>query len=880
MKSIISDFFSYYYDSGKSFLLKEEVPKDYYTTYKTAIRFISFVFRDINASELNKQTCLDLIDKGSQYPRLVELFWIFLIENDIISDSSLQRLLPFKKCFQNRNVSLRYLRIILDDPLYDKCFPLSRFPNKIDRDLRLFSTFFYEVDYDFISDPQLRNTLYNFMYELRYSSDKSVDSLRNWQLACNHVIHTLFEGNCTIDRLSRASVVKYIDESANTFAKNSDYKKAVPVILSYLSNHGFKLPDQLDKYVSLLNQKSCIRKNDWINLARTDDLDKWYILYHNCPGTPQKIMRSVYINYPEKAIRDVIYEFLNNYGHNDIAIKNICGELEASFKPYHPIMVTDIDYKTFRTQVSYFSQRKYQLSIYYKTIVAFYLFIWTNYNENIFDRDFVAPQILKRVNLGQNIASGYEIINYNPIEAVPLADKWILCYGHFIKSNSMVKNGTFSGAVNFTTITHPTYRYYAKKWFWSSETELISKMNDLRHISDSLNYIYSLKTGEILSILTRPSKDDTITINEIVAWKNWVISKYNNNRTANHFIYSFRNFIKFLNDAEICSFESGIFYHLTHTLNQNYDNSNALSNEELSKLAKVLKTEASKSLVGSLCYSAFYIALETEFRPSQIFSLRKDCIKETAKKNEYVLVSRSKTSAGEMCEYPITKYVKQEIDEIIKATEFLRILSTATDLKDYLFITPSVRKGQVQLLTCESFNRHLKKCCAQAEISHYSISNLRDTHMTKAEEEIIRKSLSDVQMRVLTGHKNANSDKTYIDTNVRTMLEAVHGVIIGDVNVDGSVIDSNPEVTIPQNEVSNSCGYCSSKNCNDFTYLDCMLCKSFVTTVDRLPYFYEQLKQIDSRLPQAKCPHDREDLVNIKRLLLYYIDKLTTKGGS
>lgn len=272
--------------------------------------------------------------------------------------------------------------------------------------------------------------------------------------------------------------------------------------------------------------------------------------------------------------------------------------------------------------------------------------------------------------------------------------------------------------------------------------------------------------------------------------------------------------------------------------------------------------------------------METEFRPTQIFSLRKDCIKETAKKNEYVLVSRSKTSAGEMCEYPITKYVKQEIDEIIKATEFLRILSTATDLKDYLFITPSVRKGQVQLLTCESFNRHLKKCCAQAEISHYSISNLRDTHMTKAEEEIIRKSLSDVQMRVLTGHKNANSDKTYIDTNVRTMLEAVHGVIIGDVNVDGNVIDSNPEVTIPQNEVSNSCGYCSSKNCNDFTYLDCMLCKSFVTTVDRLPYFYEQLKQIDSRLPQAKCPHDREDLVNIKRLLLYYIDKLTTKGGS
>ena len=161
-----------------------------------------------------------------------------------------------------------------------------------------------------------------------------------------------------------------------------------------------------------------------------------------------------------------------------------------------------------------------------------------------------------------------------------------------------------------------------------------------------------------------------------------------------------------------------------------------------------MKSESSNSLMGSLCYSAFYIALETEFRPTQIFSLRKDCIRETAKKNEYVLVSRSKTSAGETCEYPITEYVKREIDEIIKATDYLRSMTTAADLKDYLFIIPRTRKGQVQLLTCGSFNTHLQKCCSLAGIPSYSISNLRDTHMTKAEEEIIRKSLSDVHLRV------------------------------------------------------------------------------------------------------------------------------------
>ena len=109
----------------------------------------------------------------------------------------------------------------------------------------------------------------------------------------------------------------------------------------------------------------------------------------------------------------------------------------------------------------------------------------------------------------------------------------------------MVGNGTFSNAIDFTTIVHPQYRYYAKRWLWNYEAELIGKAGDLRYISDSLNYIHDLKSGKILSIFTKPSKDDAITINEIVAWKNWATTKYKNNRTANHFIYAFRNFINF-----------------------------------------------------------------------------------------------------------------------------------------------------------------------------------------------------------------------------------------------------------------------------------------------------------------------------------------------
>ena len=443
----------------------------------------------------------------------------------------------------------------------------------------------------------------------------------------------------------------------------------------------------------------------------------------------------------------------------------------------------------------------------------------------------------------------------------------------------MVSNGTFSYSIDFTTIKCPLYRKYAKQWFWNYDTELTGKTGDLRKVSESLNYIYDIKTGKELSFFSKKSNDLNISINDIVAWKNWLLNKYKNNRTSNHNIYAFRNFISFTSETGICSYESGVFYHLTHTLNQNYDNANALTNEELTKLAKVLKEKSEQSLLGNLCYSVFYIALETEFRPTQIFALQKDCIRETAKKNEYVLISRSKTSSGEYSEYPITEYVKREIEEVRKATDTLRVSSTTTELKEYLFLIPKHKKGSIQVLNNFKFNQFLKECCLLAGIPQYTISNLRDTHMTKAEEEIIRKSLSDVQLRILTGHKNANSDKTYIDSNIRTMLESVHGIIIGNISLEGKVISSDNDIVKPENEVSNSCGYCNSCSCEDFSYLDCMLCKSFVTTIDRLPYFYEQLEQVDSKIPLAKCSHDKEDLVNIKRLLLYYIEKILEAKG-
>ena len=147
--------------------------------------------------------------------------------------------------------------------------------------------------------------------------------------------------------------------------------------------------------------------------------------------------------------------------------------------------------------------------------------------------------------------------------------------------------------------------------------------------------------------------------------------------------------------------------------------------------------------------------------------------------------------------------------------------------------------------------------------------------MTKAEEFIVRNQLSDMQQNILSGHRTTETDhRYYTDTDIRTLLESVHGIIIGNVDVNGRIIDESDNVVSVENSVSNGCGYCSNSTCNDYSMLDCLMCKHFVTTISRLPYFEEAIKMIDHRIENTVITHDKEDLVNIKRLYVGFINEI------
>ena len=211
---------------------------------------------------------------------------------------------------------------------------------------------------------------------------------------------------------------------------------------------------------------------------------------------------------------------------------------------------------------------------------------------------------------------------------------------------------------------------------------------------------------------------------------------------------------------------------------------------------------------------------------------------------------------------------------VTSLTERWRVECSDKSIADKLFIVPAHRRNTFTLVSVQKFNNFLAECCKDADITQYSASNLRDTHMTKAEEVCIRNNMSDIEKLALTGHSTtATAERHYIKNDIISLLEASYGLIIGDVQVAGQI--SNDGTTMADAaSVANQCGYCGKSKCESYSYLSCLMCQNFIATRAQLPFFNSEITRIETKIQHTTTPHDIEDLRNIQRLLLAYLAQL------
>lgn len=305
-----------------------------------------------------------------------------------------------------------------------------------------------------------------------------------------------------------------------------------------------------------------------------------------------------------------------------------------------------------------------------------------------------------------------------------------------------------------------------------NKSNINSKNKNMLNIIEFLNFIDDIKTGKQKTIFSKPNAEIDISPDEVNAYNNYIFSKYKNNRTISGKIYIPRGFLKYVKKAEIYDINNACFYYLENTLKRNYNDSNPLSDNELTLLSEHMRKKADESRLNKMFLFIFYLALEIEFRPSQILALQVDCVKEiNAKDNEFVIVSKTKTSNGDFVKQPITSYTKRHIDALISLTQEIRSECPYDDLKPYLFLNKNEFNNRYNIIRQGTFNIYMKNCCAECGINEYTISNLRDTHATRGAEFIKDKGLSEIELNVLTGHKNAKTDERhYIKINRKKCL--------------------------------------------------------------------------------------------------------------
>lgn len=294
--------------------------------------------------------------------------------------------------------------------------------------------------------------------------------------------------------------------------------------------------------------------------------------------------------------------------------------------------------------------------------------------------------------------------------------------------------------------------------------------------------------------------------------------------------------------------------------------------------ARELSTESDKNRI---LYLSMKFIHQTNFRPSDVFSLSLFKLGFSIVKGSRIIQHITKTSGPRGQVDPLTKYDYALLKEVIEITQDLRDNAPDISLKDKFFLYRN-KRGQIVAADTGTLCDFMRRVCDKLGIKRYAPYNIRYTYMTKVFESAVINDLSEAEVRVLTKHVKLGTTMGYVAKSRIDYFKALYQVMLEDVQVDphGKVVDKMPEQSQDLGEREGGCGKCRAANCMFKSLLPCITCENFVTTVDYEPFFKQMITHIDEQLEDARYPHDREDLVTMKEVYVMFlieIDRLKSQ---
>lgn len=659
------------------------------------------------------------------------------------------------------------------------------------------------------------------------------------------------------------------------------YRFAYDFFISLLKNDLYhnEYSNTLKNLLPRLNKMTSIKHSYFKAFFCGEKIDDLFIFY----SRQNKSYSYASFSHISNEVDEMFREFLeDNKQYTKYNTREITELFRNSLDPYAGNISTHKDFNdlTFWQQINFYkNQYKNDETLIFQSVITvcyFYRWMINRYDFDIFENSFtITKSLLFNAYFTKLVIENYYFTTYSPYNHP--GDKERICFilKGYENYSTQFKNEDFF-TLDISLISNKNYREILNSYVISSKSITIAASSgQIYYVRDSLIFLIDIKSQK-----NYPNPDLLYMTNqEAVFIRNYLHDKNLKLSTLNNRIGAVRRFLKFASDAGMIKLDDLFLNYLSQYEEPTSSTGKSIPEDKLVKLNKYILNEAKTSHNAMLCYVIFHLAIQTEFRISQICNLTIDCIKPSIKPDQYIVYSNSKASNGSKVSYVISGITYHLLMNVIEDTEDVRSKCSIESLKNYIFLYEG-RHKMINAFRAEKFSDYLRTSCKELGFSEeYSAANLRDTHMTKAFEHIIRNGKSDMEMSVLSKHKHIDTTKNhYIELELEKMLEATYGITIGNMNlidIDSKIVDIIPEIAnTKEADVEYGCGKCTAQSCVVSSSLPCIICEHFITTVNHEVYFIKAIHNIDRLIEKTVVLHDIEDFQTIKKLYVLYLKSI------
>ena len=628
----------------------------------------------------------------------------------------------------------------------------------------------------------------------------------------------------------------------------------------------------------------------WDSLFSGDKIeDTFMFVVSKGQGGTNDAKRSVlYLPYENKYIQEEVFRHYQIAGR---VPQNYTSKFtllfEESLAGIAPTIRTYTDFTdtSFWTQATYFKANPdltdRERNICLRLLAQFYRYLVNEHTDHHYFGNslHLSEALLFSPAFVTQIEQGFYVVPFDQHADYHNRKKMIFLLRGYSSLSTQIKDDDFM-SLDFSAIKSDFYRNELFKYYVSMPSvTVVTWAGQIGYMRDALVMLEDVKAQK-----DYPNPDPKYMNNqEALLIRSFYSDGSVKLATQNNKIGAIRRFLMWERDEnKAISFDDMFFDYLIQYEEPSKNHGKSIPDEDLGKISAWLAKQAPISHEMDLTYAALHLALETEFRINQICHLKVDCIKPSAKSHEYIVQTYHKTGHGRLDSFVISELTYRHLMRIIENTEPYREKCTRRKLSEYIFLYDSTM-NTVSLMDSQSFRTWFQRACTALNLPKYTSQNIRDTHMTKSFEYVLKHGKSDLVMAALSKHKYLDTTKShYIEQKLNDMLEATYGIIIGDLDDCYSpskhITEKIPaDVDRDENVVENGCGNCKSARCTMRNALPCLICDNFITTIKHEPAFRRAIEAVDKLIQNSGTKHDKDDLTTIKLLLVMYLKAIYQK---